>query len=272
MKRFTLWSLFLASAFTGLNAEIHIRAGSDTRALPPLCATCPTGAATFCNLCVTGTGVIGSLTIQNSLTLCPGVTAPCGCTFNDSLSFNTDSTHYNVKDFDDNPQIPLPFQPYFNGVTGYRDTITGWQMPPTSDVEATPLVITAEFEVPADLDPSVTPVVTLHWFNPNPVPLDCGGTFVNWQVTADYFSNLAVVPTPPGVPKYILSTGNIPVTYATGTNLVQQQVNIPLTGLPLVPGAYGQISVTRIAPTSGVESSCRLYLTVIALKYRKLAQ
>ena len=274
-------SLASLSNFTQIGA-VEMQSLPETRAVPVLCTTCPTGSARFCDLCVTGAVVVGSLTVQNSFTLCPGVTGPCQCIYDDSISFNTDETHYNIKNFmaaTSGPTgvSPQPFQPYFNGETGYRDTITGWPMTPFGQTGITPITITAEFEVPEDLDPSVTPTVTLHWFNPNASPEggNCTGSYVNWQLTADYFDNLATVPLSTGTPKYILSSGDQPLTYApTPANLTQQQVDIPLTGPALVPGAYGQITATRILPTvpGHVDSTCKLYLALMVLKYRKLAQ
>lgn len=299
---FGLYIIILMNLAGQINAEEMQNLPEDEMRALPLCVTCPIGSAKFCSLCVTGAVVVGSLTIQDSITLCPGVTAPCcpgitgatgatGATgpqgptgptgiYTDAISWNTDETHYNVKNFQaatSGPTgiTPQPFQPYFNGITGFRDTITGWPMTPAGETGTTPIVITAEFEVPEDLDPSVTPTVTLHWFNTTATGGNCTGSYINWQLTADYFSNLDLVPLSTGVPKYVLSSGDTLVDYSPGfTNLVQQQIDIPLTGPALVPGAYGQISATRVAPTGPghTESNCDSYLTLMAFKYRKLRQ
>lgn len=266
----TMMSLLILCSFAGqLGAQMQ---SLPPRAVSPLCVTCPTGSAKFCNLCVNGPAVIKDLVVQNSITFCSGVGCPCN--FNGEISWNTDETHYNVKQHIV-PVVPTPFQPYFNN--RIYDTFTGWPVPRTPTIEQLPLVITAEFQVPLDLDPSVTPVITLHWFNQSATFLQCVGNYVNWQVTADFFTNLSPINAPVEFPKYTLTTGDILLTYYTGSQpagYVQQQVSVPLTGQALVPGAYAQISATRIAPTGAghVESSCASLLTLIVFQYRKKSQ
>ena len=264
-----IMSLMVLYSFTGqINAEME---SLLLRSLPPSCVTCPVGVAHFCGLCVTGPAIVQDLIVQNSITLCSGVTCPCS--YNGEISWNTDETHYNVKQYI-GPIAPTPFQPYHNN--GFFDTFTGWPVPHSlTGPESTPLTITAEFQIPADLDPSVTPIITLHWFNPRATFNMCTGNYINWQITADFFVNLAPINSFVQFPKYVLTTGDILVTYYPGPQpdgSVQQQVSIPLTGPALVPGAYGQISVTRVAPTGAghVESSCTTLLTVIAFDYHKL--
>jgi hypothetical protein len=262
------------ASVTGATGSTGSTGASITGSTGSTGATGATGASITgaTGLTITGpTGATGVSGITGPTgPCCTGITGPTGI-FTDSLSFNTDSSHYNIKD---NPSgvLPFPFQPYFNGTSGPRDTFTGWPIVPGSSTGPN-LTITAEFEVPADLDPSVTPVVTLHWFNfPSAVsPFTCTGSLVNWQVTADYFGNLSGVSGAAGPgPKYLEMTGDIPIVFATDFSFVQQQVDVPLIGPAFVPKAYGQISATRI-PTTGPESECLSLLSVMAFKYRKLA-
>ncbi len=281
MKKLIILQVICVAALSSLGqigaAEMQSLPEASTRD----CLACPATSAKFCALCVSGPTILGNVSIQN-LTVCSGISGPCACTYTDSLSFNTDSTHYNIKNFQaatSGPTgiSPQPFQPYYNGLVGYRDTITGWPMTNVAATGITPIAITAEFEVPEDLDPSVTPTVTLHWFNPNPSPVaaDCTGSYVNWQLTADYFDDLAVVPLSTGTPKFILDSGDQLLSYGpTPANLTQQQVDIPLTGPILTPGAYAQMTATRVLPSGAghTDSTCALYLTLMVFKYRKLAQ
>ncbi len=273
MKKLFFIMLLLSGFISGMQ-----RMSLDTRAV---CAPCVTGSAQFCNICVSNAAVIKDLVVQNSLTVCSGATGPfpCNCIFDGEISWNTDESHFNIKQ-QTGPISPTPFQPYspnpasFSGA--YFATFTGWPIPP-STVEI-PLVITVEFQVPRDLDPAVTPTITLHWFNPSATfePI-CTGNYINWQVFADFFTNLAPINNPFQVPKYMLTTGDILLTYYTGpepAGFVQQQITIPLTGPALVPGAYAQITAARIAPTGAghVESSCNTLLTLITFQYQKVAQ
>jgi hypothetical protein len=196
--------------------------------------------------------------------------------FDGEISWNPDEMHYNIKQ-QTGPIVPALFQPYLSN--GYFDVVSGWVMQPTTNTDFPPFAVTMEFQVPHDIDPSVTPIIVLHWFNQSQNLPDseftCTGNYLNWQVTSDYFPNLAQVNGPTATPKYILKTGDVLLTFPVSSNaqvLVQQQIAVPLTGQPLVPGSYAQITVKRIATTAHAETTCPVYLSVVAFQYRKRAQ
>lgn len=189
------------------------------------------------------------------------------------ISWNPDEMHYNLKQ-QSGPIVPALFQPYL--ANGYFDVVSGWVMPSPVFTQVPPFVVTMEFQVPHDLDPSVTPTIVLHWFNRSQIFEECTGNYLKWQVTADFFTNSAQINGPLATPKYVLSTGDVLLTYFPTANpegLVQQQIAVPVTGQALVPGAYAQISVQRIAPTGAghVQSNCDVFLSVVAFQYRKKA-
>lgn len=245
----------------------------QTRALP-FCSACPTGAARFCSLCVTGPVVVGDLTVQGTLTLC-NATGPTGClcSYDGELSFNAAETTYNAKEFgfisppglpQDNIQSVL----FANNTT--NAVVTAWNIPPS--FTAPNLTVTAEFQIPEDYDPTVPPQVTLHWLNLNQQDALCLGNLVNWQVTSDFFANGDEIGSTG--PLYEVETGDTVVLYAiTGAFRMQEASVFLATGPALIPGAYGQVSTTRVAPSAtGAESDCYSYLTVIDFKYHKLPQ
>lgn len=280
--------MILMSCYGNLVAEME-SLPAENRAVP-FCTTCPTGAAQFCNLCVPGNAVVGDLTVQGTLTLCnsSGQTG-CQCVYDGSISWNTQETNYNQKNYQgitvfctgcapDSFLIPFDEKtlqfirfPYSTSDA----VISGWVITPSFSTGSL-LTVSTEFEVPKDLDPSVPPIVTLHWFNPSNDPTfsTCTGPLINWEITADYFANGDAVDQGMGIPKYQQETGDIVVLYATGVQFRQQQTNILLaTGPAFVPGAYGLISATRVAPSAtGSESDCPSYLTVIGFSYRKTPQ
>lgn len=272
MKHMTIKALGLIILVSGyLYADMQ-SLPEENRAVP-FCTTCPTGAVQFCNLCVPGEVVVGDLTVQGTLTLCNGSSGPtgCACVYDGSLSWNTQETNFNRKDWGFTGAENLQTTNYV--YAGTNTVISGWSMPPASSTGPN-LTISAEFEIPKDLDPSVAPVVTLHWFNPpfDPVFSPCAGNLINWEVVAGFFVNDQPVDFSP--PPYQVQTGDIVVNYGTGFNLRQQQVDVVLaTGPAFVPGAYGVISATRVPPSiPEAESDCFNYLSVIGLTYRKAAQ
>ncbi len=227
----------------------------------PSCVTCPTGAAKFCSLCVTGPVVVGDLTVQGTFTVCSGPTG-CECIYDGYLSWNDQETNYNQKSF---PDGSTPFIQYGGGNNAI---FSGWVIVPS--FSGPNLTITAEFEVPNDLDPSVPPTVTLHWFN-FPNDYDCTGNYVNWEIVANTLGNGGSFgPTP----QYDVTTGDILLITTGGANFVQQQASVVLaTGPGFVPGGYGQISTTRVSTATGnAEYDCDSLLSVIGLQYRKTPQ
>ena len=260
-----------AIGFTGITGTAG--ATGETGATGAIGLTGATGATGVTG--VTGaTGPTGAVGVTGAT----GPTGVCECVYDGSISWNTNETHYNAKDFALTPITPALIQPYYNGVTGVRDTIMAWPVKretvdPEEPTNIFPnVVITAEFEIPNDLDSSVTPVATLHWMNSQQAT-GCGGDYVNWQITADFLDNGDSFSQLTG-PKILVTTGDVLLVYATGTNLRQQQVAIPLTGPAFVPGAYGQISATLVPTTvtGNVNYDCDTLLSVIGFRYRKTPQ
>lgn len=188
-----------------------------------------------------------------------------------TISWNTQETTFNLKDWGfTGPQYLQTFNYVYSNT---NSVLTAWAMPPASSTGPN-LTISADFEIPDDLDPSVPPVVTLHWFNPGYDPdfSPCTGTLINWEVVAGWFANDQQVD-PSLTAPYQQQTGDITVHYGTGVYLRQQQASVTLaTGPSFVPGAYGIVSATRVLPSNtGAESNCYNYLSVISFKYRKVS-
>lgn len=273
LKALSLSLLFVFAGYT--KAAANQASNEPLRALP-LCAQCPSGAAKFCSLCVTGPVVVGDLTVQGTLTLChPTGPTGCQCVYDGFLSWNDQETNYNQKNFPGTncSGCFIPFDPKSIQVfiptpgLGGNAIFSGWNILPSNS--GPNLTITAEFEVPNDLDPSVPPVVTLHWFNFVSDP-SCTGNFVNWEITANTLGDRQSFGS---IPQYDVTTGDILLT-TSSTGLVQQQASVVLaTGPGFAPGGYGQISTTRVATTGAdLEYNCASLLSVIGLKYRKLPQ
>jgi len=241
------------SCYGNLVAEME-SLPTENRAVP-FCTTCPTGAAQFCNLCVLGNAVVGDLTVQNSITLCNGMTMPCNCCYDGEISINADSMH--AQD-GSGSLAPTPFQPYL-GLPGFPNTINGWRIEP-STVTSGPDTITAQFGIPKDFDASVVPVVTLHFFYQI---VTGSASAVNFQVQADFVGNLAFVRNPQS---FTGTTGDQTVIDEIN---IHQQVDIPLTGATITPGNFAQISVTRIATVEEVETRSPVFLMVVTFTYRK---
>lgn len=284
MKKITILQVigFMTLANLCQMQGIQMQSLPASRSVPPLCVTCPAGAAKFCSLCVTGPVVVGDLTVQGSLTLCPGVTGPtglCACVYDGYLSWNSQETNYNQKNYPDSfceacPDITIPFNirsiQTFGIIPGLGGNaiFSGWNIVPSDS--GPNLTITAEFEVPGDLDPSVPPIVTLHWFNESILQQSCTASgFVNWEVTANSLGNGESFGV---VTEYDVTTGDIALI--TGASNVQQQASVVLaTGPGFTPGGYAQISTTRVATTgANLESTCTSILSLIGFKYRKTPQ
>ncbi|GMU19090.1 MAG: hypothetical protein AMXMBFR12_02820 [Candidatus Babeliales bacterium] len=243
----------IAIAFMALGAGFQLfavrTAGPISRSV---CPPCPTNSAQFCNVCA-DTGVIGNLVVQNSLTLCPGVTLPIEVCFMDEIQVNA----YGMTSSADSG---IDF--FLNGPT----FVAGWPIVPSFDE---PETITTQFAVPFDIDTNFDPTITLHFVivNSSALLLSRAPDSVNFQVEVTFAGDGADLET------------LIPVTFDTGDLVVDSinpgtfhyQVDIPVVGATFDPGNFAYVAVTRIATTEDSEYSFDASLVELVFSYRKFA-
>lgn len=218
-----------------------------------VCPPCPTNSAQFCNVCA-NTGVIGDLVVQNSLTLCPGVTLPIEVCYNDEIQVNaygmTSSTDSGIEFFLNGPAF-----------------VVGW---PIAASDNEPETITTQFAVPFDIDTvTIDPTITLHFVivNSSAELLSRAPDSVNFQVEVTFAGNGDNLET---LTPVIFDTGDILVDSIT-TGTFHYQVDIPVVGATINPGNFAYVAVTRIAPTEDTEYPFNASLVELVFSYRKLA-
>ncbi|RTL06684.1 collagen-like protein [Candidatus Dependentiae bacterium] len=159
--------------------------------------------------------------------------------------------------------------PATNATTTSKNTIAAWRIFSSTgsgngSVSIPPVNI--NFGLPKDFNGAVNPTVEIYFFsrknNASTIP-----SIVNWQVYAAYGSSATEMG---AAWSEIKTSGNISITepFSTG-GLVIYRANITLNSVSLAPSSWCQLTVTRIAPTSGTEYNKDLYLSAINFNYEK---
>ena len=302
IKKFQIM-LGLAFCFLASNG----RAVEDLYTITRACPACPSGVAAFCSVCINEVAYINNLIVRESLTLCSGVagfiTGPTGPTgtigitgatgatgptgpiglpalvcYNDSVMWGPwDMSAQNTTGV---PITPTAFQPY-TGV-GSPITLDGWPICASGvfggACPASNQFVTVQFEIPRDLDTTVTPTLNIHFFS-QPASESTG--CVRFEILADFLADTQALPLGTAVPSYILDTQSVPIIVGAPApfgSIRAHQISVPLTGVTLnpgfVPGNYAQITLTRIAPTPppdacALDYDLPVYISVLSLDYRK---
>lgn len=244
----TMRGLALVTLFINCCAVAVRPAGPISRSCPP----CPTNSAQYCNVCA-GTGRFDNLIVQNSVTLCPGVTLPCFCCYVDEIQVNAQG----MQSSDIEQSVSR-----FTVAPG--TVVTGWAIAQSG---SQPETITAQFAVPQDYNPAIGFTLVLHYLIDNaPAILHRSPDSVNFEVGITFAGNgdnlTTLVPT-------VETTGDQAVATTTGT--FHYQVSIPVNNVTVTPGNFAYVTVTRIATTDDTEYADDAYLAEVAFYYQKVA-
>ena len=258
---FTLLALLFSGPLFSVGKEQGPVGANKLQLTRAVCATCPTPSAQFCSVCA-DTGIIQNLVVSNLLTICSGVTGiGCFCCYNDSLTWGPDEMHPRDGAA---PAIPTTFQPYSSAPITYN----GWEFCSPLDTGCPPNFVTAQFEVPADLDPSIIPSVTIHFFYPGGVGV---GSWVRFHVDVELLADAEDVNAV--VPLYSIDTANKEIFVPDPPTVIRHyQITVPLTGITSVlqAGIFGAITISRIPNTEEPEGEAlSVYLSALSFNYRK---
>lgn len=230
-----------------------------TRALCVSCSEIVPLAAKVCNLCVGDIALIPNLVVTDSITFCSGATGfPVAC-FDDVLTWGPSEM---LPSISSGLGAPTAFTPYANLVT-----LQGWTLCDPTETACPPAFMTVQFEVPQDIDPSVTPVVGIHFFLSG-----ADASWVRFLVQADFLGDgqdIPVLTLPP-----VLVESEDKQVFGPAISLLRQyQVFVPLleAGPLLTGGNFGQITISRIPNTTDPgDEADDIYLSAISFTYRKL--
>jgi hypothetical protein len=197
-----------------------------------------------------------------------GPTGPTGVTtqsFDGEISFGPQAIHPAYQLFFTLISV-VCFQPYIAS----QDALCGWPM--IVPGFGTQNFFTAQFEVPDDFDPTVTPEIDFHYLTsyPSTTPFPAPGV-VNFSVEADFIGDNQENG---NAPQFSTVTGDIATQLPSAPpKILHKRVTVPLTGVTAAGRDLGQITVSRIpvvdTPNEYLDF---VYLSAISFRYRKLAQ
>jgi hypothetical protein len=157
--------------------------------------------------------------------------------------------------------------PATNGTTTSLNTVAAWRLfasSGTGNGSFSIAPVSLSFGIPADFDITVNPTVDIYFFSRQ------NGTssgIANFQIYAAYGSSTTVMG---ATWSEIKTSGNVPITEPLSpADFIIYKTTITLTAAALQPGNWCQLTITRIAPVSGLEYDKDLYLSAINFNYQR---
>ena len=158
------------------------------------------------------------------------------------------------------------------GTTGNAPSLDAWSVN-ESGMGQDP--INTQFALPQDLDTASPITVDIHFFVD--VVGGSSGNQANVQIRADYAAaNVEIGLSAPATGfAETVTSGNFTITEPTGSagaqqNLTHTTTTVTLNGALMVGKNWAYLSLTRIAPTSGIEYNRDIFLAIFDFKYTRI--